>query len=152
MKARMILTDDKQTLILSGDGTICNANNSNRFVFLTSFSGDLSFIDCTDIRWDLEYPDMALYPGKTLAYIADNDQLVISDFSPFLRFISEETNMEQYISSIEYAKLHGVTYEMIKLYCRENRIPGAKKIARNWLIPKNAPYPIEPSSRRGSKK
>lgn len=151
MKARMILNAENKVLILSGDGKICNASNNNRFVFLTSFSRNLSFTDCTETRWDLEYPDMALYPGTTLAYIADNDQLVVSDFTPFLRFISEETNMDQYISSKDYAKLHGVTYEIIKLYCRQNRIPGAKKIARNWLIPKNAPYPVEPDGRRGSK-
>jgi len=151
MKARLIQDAQENTVILCEDGTIAKATNENCYLFLTSFSKDKVFSDGTEGRWDLETPDMASYCGTTLAYISDNKQLVISDFKPFLRF----TPMDRYISSTEYAKMHGVSYELIKLFCREGRIPGAMKVARNWLIPQNAPYPVDPvrhSKRRRSAK
>jgi len=152
MKARLVKNSDNSLIVLCKNGTIAKATNHNRYTFLTGFQNEFFFTDETSERWDVESPDMALYPGTTLAYISDNNQLVVSDFTPFLGLINEETNMDQYISSIEYAKIHGVSYEVIKLYCRKGMIPGARKIARNWLIPKNAPYPFEVSNRRGPRK
>ena len=148
MKARLIKDTNNKSVILCEDGTIAACTDELLYEFLVDFGKNISFVEGKEGRWDLEYPDMALYPGTTLASILDNKQLVISDFKPFLRFISKDAMYDNYVSSAEYAKLHNVSYEIIKVFCRDGRIPGAKKIARNWVIPKNAPYPVEPRRRR----
>ena len=45
--------------------------------------------------------------------------------------------MDEYISSAEAAEALGYAQEHVARLCREGAFPGAKKIARNWLIPRS---------------
>ena len=45
------------------------------------------------------------------------------------------------------AKLLGISKSMVRKYCVQNRMPGAKKIDGEWMIPANLDKPeAEPSS------
>lgn len=44
------------------------------------------------------------------------------------------------ISLPEYADKVGRNTSVVRRKCIAGRIPGAVKIGRNWLIPKDAPY------------
>lgn len=37
----------------------------------------------------------------------------------------------------------GISPRMINYYCSEGRIPGAEKMGKVWLIPKNAEKPVD---------
>ena len=144
MKARLITDSNKKKVILCEDGTIAECTNELLYTFLVDFGKKVSFINGSLGRWDTEYPDMSLYPGTELACILDSRKLVITNFKPFTQLVSKDAMFNDYISANEYAKLHNVSYEIVKVYCREGRISGAKKIARNWIVPKNAEYPVDP--------
>lgn len=47
------------------------------------------------------------------------------------------------ISSIEAAKLWGISDRRVRLLCGEGRITGAAKVGRNWMIPVTASKPTD---------
>ena len=47
------------------------------------------------------------------------------------------------ISSIEAAKLWGISDRRVRLLCGEGRIMGAAKVGRNWMIPATASKPTD---------
>jgi len=98
--------------------------------------------ECTLTKWNYEYPDMQCVPGETYAYITDTLDVVISNFGPFLCLFDDVNyTIEDLIRASDYAKKHNRSVEQIKVLCRAGRIPGATKIGRDWVIPKDAPYP-----------
>lgn len=149
MKARLI-RDGKHTLLLCNDGTISAVNDLILYDFLTDFRRNDLLFTGTLGKWTNSCPDMSVYPGDTIAFISDDNSLVVYDFEPFAPLMNAKVKMRGYISCAEFAKRHNKSTEIIKVYCRNGRIPGAKKVARNWLIPENAEYPIEPERRRES--
>lgn len=58
-----------------------------------------------------------------------------------------QTNL---ISSQAYGLNNGKSQEQIKVYCRNNRLSGAVRIGRDWILPKDTRFP-EDHRRRGSK-
>ena len=50
--------------------------------------------------------------------------------------------MEKYIPLKETASLWQIDEAMVARYCRQNRIPGAKKDGARWLIPADATKPL----------
>lgn len=46
-----------------------------------------------------------------------------------------------YLSTVEYAKLHGKKFNQISNYCKANRFPGSIVVGDKYLIPIDAPYP-----------
>ena len=46
--------------------------------------------------------------------------------------------------------LHGKSQEQVKQYCHGNRIDGAVRIGRDWVIPRDSRFP-EDHRRMGSK-
>ena len=48
-----------------------------------------------------------------------------------------------YMTLKEASKIWGVTPRWINYYCSAGRIPGAEKMGTIWLIPKNAPPPLD---------
>ena len=147
MKARLIRTKDNKLRLLCEDGTLAICSKVRLFDFLTNF--DKVIFTGGDVgRWDKESPDMVSYPGKSVAYITDNHQLVVYDITPFSFAISESPDFMEYLSTDEYAKLHNVSREIVKIYCRDGRIAGAKKIGSRWAIPETSPYPVESASRK----
>lgn len=47
----------------------------------------------------------------------------------------------EYISTKEYAVLHGLSERTIRNYCVQGKIKGAKLIGKTWSIPMDAPLP-----------
>ena len=98
--------------------------------------------DCD--KWNEEYPEMSAYPGETMAYVTDAFQLVIIDFKPFtIMFEESKTSLDDLLTVPEYAQRYKKSVEQVKVFCRTGRIPGAKKLGRDWVIPYDAPYPLD---------
>lgn len=145
MKARLVKNDNKDLFLLCNDGTYLIPSKSDlgdllfRFKNIDSLSGDAG-------NWSQEYPEMAAFPGQTLAFVTDTHQLVIDDFSPFHTIIEAESDpkwLGNLLSVQEYAQKHNKSVEQIKVFCRKGRIAGAKKIGRDWVIHADTPYPYD---------
>ena len=50
-------------------------------------------------------------------------------------------NLEDLIPIAEYAKRIGKATITVADKCRRGALPGARKIGRDWFVPKDAPYP-----------
>lgn len=55
--------------------------------------------------------------------------------------------MNGYITVQEAAEKWGVTPRQVQILCKENRIAGASRMSRIWIIPENAEKPT--SDKRG---
>ena len=49
--------------------------------------------------------------------------------------------MNSYITVQEAAEKWGVTPRQVQILCKENRIEGATRMSRIWIIPENAEKP-----------
>lgn len=49
--------------------------------------------------------------------------------------------MNGYITAQEAAEKWGVTVRQVQILCKENRVVGATRLSRIWIIPENAPKP-----------
>lgn len=149
MQARLIKDKTGVFRILCSDGSIIDADINNLYYLLTEFSkaGSLDKLKDGEQKWNDECLDMALYPGENYAYITDNFQLVIIDFLPFRKVLTNFNSSNKMISTAEYADLHDKSPEQIKVLCRAGRIIGAKKEGPNWRIPEDAPYPANDRGR-----
>ena len=49
----------------------------------------------------------------------------------------------EYASCAEAAEKWGISQRRVQKLCEENRIPGAVKFSRIWLIPKDAENPVD---------
>lgn len=49
--------------------------------------------------------------------------------------------MNGYITAQEAAEKWGVTPRQVQILCKENRIAGASRMSRIWVIPENAEKP-----------
>lgn len=49
----------------------------------------------------------------------------------------------EYISVKETAEKWGITSRMVNYYCVSGRIQGAQKIGSMWVVPKDAPKPVD---------
>jgi len=149
MKARLVKNSQEGLILLCEDGTIMQPDRRLLYQILTSVNTkNVTFKNGKHGRWIDSYPDMSLYPGKDIASIADTGVLIIFDFTPFKQLVSADFKAQNLISTAEYARMHNASPEIVKVYCREGRIPGAWKSARNWLIPADAEWPIEPRRSR----
>jgi hypothetical protein len=54
-----------------------------------------------------------------------------------------------YISVAQAAEKWSITAKRIQVLCREKRIPGAGRIGRAWLIPKDAEKPADARIKSG---
>ena len=121
-------------VILCPNGSILKADKENLNKLLTNFKRAQNFKG-TEF-WNTTYAQMEDVPGMTLAFVDDANKLVI--LSEKL-FTSEKRTV--YISTTEYADLHGKCRATIKNLCKADRIEGAYQTTAGWLIPKDAPYP-----------
>ena len=142
MLARLIKDKKGEMCILCSDGTIIAADKNALNILLSGFN-HIEKLGNGNTFWNKEFPEMSLYPGYEFACVTDTYQLLLSDFSPFKDLFEVDTSVSNMITATEYAKLHGKSTEQIKVFCRNGRILGATKIGRDWMIPANAPYPID---------
>lgn len=146
MKARL-LKIDKEVLILCNDGTIINADQSLIARFFSNFD-NVNIFNGSDGNWKQFHLDMGEYPGVTLAYVTDSDQLVVVSPWAMKQALSVSAGNHKLISVADYAKKYNRSREMVKAFAQQDRIPGAFKVGRAWLIPEDAPYPVEEGRRK----
>lgn len=60
--------------------------------------------------------------------------------------------MNGYITVQEAASKWGVTPRQVQILCKENRIEGAARMSRIWVIPENAEKPTKDSTAKARKK
>ena len=156
MKGRLIQDGQGTIWFLSANGEKVSASHTLLQTILLDFHQIDKKSWGSDACWNNEYiTDMMLYPGETLAFISDTNQLVICDPEPFRSLLSRnkaEDTPVRVLSASEYGKKHNKGKEIIKYFCREGRIPGAYKINGYWMIPEDAPYPIDIRQQRSSDK
>ena len=64
----------------------------------------------------------------------------------------EVPQVNGYITVQEAAEKWGVTPRQVQILCKENRIMGASRMSRIWIIPENAEKPTKDSITRMRKK
>ena len=60
--------------------------------------------------------------------------------------------MNGYMTVQEAAEKWGVTPRQVQILCKENRIAGAARMSRIWIIPENAEEPTKDSNTRARTK
>ena len=60
--------------------------------------------------------------------------------------------MNGYITVQEAAQKWGVTPRQVQILCKENRITGATRLSRIWIIPENADKPTKDSTAKAREK
>lgn len=53
-----------------------------------------------------------------------------------------------YLTTAELSKIWGISSRRISLLCADERIPGAVKKGKTWLVPANATKPEDPRKER----
>lgn len=135
-----IIKEKNNYYILYIDGTMSVCTKREFNLFMKSFQNIQDFSGGAH-HWDLECKEMNEYKGQTIAQVNDDKSLTIFDITPF-EFLFTYLNKDcKDISATEYAQKHGKSVEQIKVLCRNNKIVGARKFGRDWLIPENSPYP-----------
>lgn len=148
MKARLIKNNEDEVVFLLSNGvSIKSPTVSELGILLFNFKSldEFGFEERTE-SWKNEYPDITAVPGQNLAYVTDSLQLVIEDIFPFVTIFEQvkaTVPIESVLTASEYAEKHNKSVEQIKVFCRNGRIWGATKIGRDWVIPKDAPYPAD---------
>ena len=137
MKLRLVLKNDV-LLLYCADKTILNIDDTSLRLLFIGYK-DVSLFSGSDGQWS-EYDAMEEAPGKTLAYVNENDELCIVDANPFYKLVSSVGNSE-YITLKEYAEMHSKGEARIKVLCKANKLAGAVRKGGCWFIPINAPYP-----------
>ena len=135
-----IIKEKNNYYILYIDGTMSVCTKREFNLFMKSFQNIQDFSGGTH-HWDLECKEMNEYKGTTIAQVNDDKSLTIFDITPFEFLFTYLNKDSKDISATEYAKKHGKSVEQIKVLCRNNKIAGARKFGRDWLIPENSPYP-----------
>lgn len=148
LKARLIKSSDNEIMLLLADGVFIKSPSVSVLgLMLFNFKsiGDFGLEEGAE-SWKDEYPALTAVPGQNLAYVTDSLQLVIEDITPFLAVFEQVKTtvpIEEVLTANEYAEKHKKSVEQIKVFCRNGRIWGAQKIGRDWVIPKDAPYPAD---------
>lgn len=147
MVARLVKNESEMCLFFR-DGTAVALNESGLLKLLFYFpnytSFDLSEMGVRQNNWKGKFSDITSVPGETIAYISDRLTFCILNPEPFIKLYNVRSSiLEDYLTSIEFAFLHNRSVEVVKVSCRRGRIVGAIKVGRDWLIPKNAPYPAD---------
>ena len=148
MKAKLIRMEGKSANmyeLLCMDGTKKLLKPRELADFFCRFRDDEYLSGGKDGSWMESALDMSETGGDMVAYVtssAGRQNLVVVDPGPFASLFEQDTDDDSKMIPIsEYAKMYGVTPEIIKVYCREGRITGAYKAGRQWLVPKGAVYP-----------
>lgn len=143
MKARVVKNDGK-ILILYADGTFSVASGSSLSQFLMGFANVASSTGKGG-KWTGTALDMGEFPGTTMAFVADNGQLVVKD--PGIFDVAFQV-IPEYLTMQEYAQKHDRSKSVIKAFIQDGRIPGVIRIGNQFGIPADAPYPVDVRSRK----
>lgn len=61
---------------------------------------------------------------------------------PGTLFLHEAMSMNGYITVQEAAKRWGITPRQVQILCKGNRVEGAARMSRIWIIPEDAKKPV----------
>jgi hypothetical protein len=70
---------------------------------------------------------------------------VVSQFA--CRNISHTGPISNPLTTEEFAALNGVSIRLVQQWCATARIPGARRVGRDYLIPGGSPRPTDPRRR-----
>ena len=60
------------------------------------------------------------------------------------KYLLKRRTSMNYLTTVEMSKIWGISSRRISLLCSQNRIEGAVKKGKTWLIPIEAKKPIDP--------
>ena len=129
------------------NGSILIPTSHDLIRLLTSFSkphtfkGEYSY-------WNTTLSNMEDASGETLAYIDDANKLIVLNEKTFSKIVQKE---EAYVSVSEYAVMYDKCRATVKNLCVAGKLPGAYKTSSGWLIPKDAPYPLDGRTKKAKK-
>lgn len=147
MKLRL-LRKGRSLYLYCPNGTIKIPTENDLIQMLTAFRQTKRFKGA-DGYWDRENANMEDATGETLAYIDDQSRLIILNEKAFIDVVKQTT---KYVSTTEYAALHGKCRATVKNLCVAGKLPGAYKASSGWLIPEGTPYPKDGRAGRIVKK
>lgn len=141
MKMR-IINNNGTIKILCSDGTIIlNPSHDSFIAAVIQFHKPDDIHGNNDDRWDGEYPEMSMYPGRSMAFVTDMLQLVIDDSAILVQLSAVDNIMDGMLTVAEYSNSVSIGQEQLKKYCKQGRMNGALKKGNLWLIPTNCPIP-----------
>lgn len=148
LKARLLKNNNNKIVLLLSNGVCIEAPSVSELgLMLFNFKSLEDFgLEREAKTWKDEYPALTAVPGQNLAYVTDSLQLVVEDITPFLSVFEQvkaTVPIEDVLTANEYAEKYNKSVEQVKVFCRNGRIWGAQKIGRDWVIPKDAPYPAD---------
>ena len=57
-----------------------------------------------------------------------------------------------WITPVQASEKWGITVRHVQSMCKDGKIPGVMRVSKVWLIPKNAPRPIDGRTKNAKKK
>lgn len=156
MKARLIKINNQECDLYLDNGYMYKADNHILTILLRQFQNLDKLLSSEDSysNWSNAYSDISVIPGETAAYVNDSNELVIKSYQPFdVLWNDIKIDFSDILVCEEYARAVGKSPEQIKQFLRQNRIPGARKIGRDWVIPKSSidKYPMDNRVTAGGK-
>lgn len=156
MKARLIKKNNQECELYLQNGYVYKADNHILTVMLRQFQNitELLASENSCSNWSDLYSDISVIPGETAAYINDADELVIRNYQPFdVLWHDVKIDFSDIMVCEEYAQAVGKSPEQIKQFLRQDRIPGARKIGRDWVVPRSSidKYPLDNRVTAGGK-
>lgn len=143
MKARLLEFEGTLQLLLC-TGSIKMLSYSEAYEFISNYDNPEYYSGVG--KWDYENITMESYRGNTIAIVSDEGNLIIEN-AELLRTILNNKD-PKYLTVLEYAALHGKQDSIVRRICRAGRIPGAIQKGKSWLIPEDAPYPVDERVRK----
>ena len=140
MKARFV-RQDGVVYLETCTGTRTAMSNSEARAFLETYDDESHYMIGKKRAAVTTLLDA--YEGELLAYVDDEFDLTFVSAEFFRLLYAAESKL---LSAVEYGKLHGKKSGIIRRMCREGRLPGAIIKNTTWLIPADAPYPVERKS------
>ena len=135
MKARLLLFHDALYL-LKRNGEINRITEGVAREFLLNYT-DKKYYGSSDI---LPYK-VSDDDGDIIAEVDDSGRLIVENQEWFKDIIIKgETD---YLSTREFAKLHGKGEVIVRRMCQNGRIPGVIQKGTIYLIPSTAEYPTD---------
>lgn len=156
MKARLIKRNNQDCELYLQNGYCYKVDNHILTLMLRQFQilADLLVDVEAYSNWSDNYSDISVIPGETAAYINDNDELVIRNYQPFdILWHNIKIDYSEIMVCEEYAAAVGKSPEQVKQFLRQDRIPGARKIGRDWVVPRSSidKYPLDNRVTAGGK-
>lgn len=139
MKAILIQKEENMMGLFLCNGKVKTLEGLKGVIeFLTSYN-DKSHYEGNEWDFELKKED---FDEDILFAVTKEDELVFYN-QKFLNSLLAYRDPEEFVllPAAQYAEEHGKKSGAVRKHCRNGKIPSASFTGREWLIPKNAPYP-----------